>query len=104
MEQEYLTDAFIYGHNPMYTLTRSGRIEGAGDFEVRMQVKNGIIKDVDIKGDYFLVGDIEGDILSKLRGCALQRDALIDALPEEMGSTILHLRRDDLVRLILEKQ
>ena len=104
IEQEYHSDAFIYGHNPSYTLTHTGRIEGAGDFEVRMQVKNGIIKDVDIKGDYFLVGDIEGDILSKLRGCALQRDALIDALPEEMGSTILHLRRDDLVRLILEKQ
>ena len=104
MEQEYLTDAFIYGHNPMYTLTRSGRIEGAGDFEVRMQVKNGVVKDVDIKGDYFLVGDLEGDLLSRLRGCPLQRDALSGTLPERLDNTILHLDRDDLIELILKQQ
>ena len=59
MEQEYLTDAFIYGRNPRYTIVRRKRIEGVGELEVRLEVKNGIIKGADIKGDFFLVGDIE---------------------------------------------
>ncbi|MBO4658569.1 MAG: lipoate--protein ligase [Prevotella sp.] len=101
IEQEYLSEAFIYGNNPRYTLTRHGRIEGVGDFEVRMQLKNGIIKAIDIMGDFFLVGDIERGILSPLRGCALQREALEKALPLQTGDIILHLQKPDLIRLLL---
>ena len=47
MEQEYLTDAFIYGRNPRYTIVSRKRIEGVGELEVRLEVKNGIIKGAD---------------------------------------------------------
>lgn len=104
MEQEYLSEAFIYGHNPSYTLTRHGRIEGVGDFEVRMQLKNGIIKAIDIMGDFFLIGDIEQGILSHLRGCRLQREALEEALPLQTGDIILHLRKPDLINVLLNNE
>ena len=104
MEEEYLSEAFIYGHNPRYTLTRRGRIDGVGEFEVRMELKNGIIKAIDIMGDFFLVGDIEQGILSPLRGCALQRQALDEALPSHTGDIILHLRKTDLINLLLNNE
>ena len=101
MEQEYLTDAFIYGRNPRYTIVSRKRIEGVGELEVRLEVKNGIIKGADIMGDFFLVGDIERAILHPLRGCPLEREALQSALPDDMGDIILHLRKDHLIDLIL---
>ena len=104
MEQEYLSEAFIYGHNPSYTLTRHGRIEGVGDFEVRMQLKNGVIKAIDIMGDFFLIGDIEQGILTHLRGCRLQREALEEALPLQTGDIILHLRKPDLINVLLNNE
>ena len=104
MEQEYLSEAFIYGHNPSYTLTRHRRIEGVGDFEVRMQLKNGVIKAIDIMGDFFLTGDIEQGILSHLRGCRLQREALEEALPLQTGDIILHLRKPDLINVLLNNE
>ena len=101
MEQEYLTDAFIYGRNPRYTIVSRKRIEGVGELEVRLEVKNGIIKGADIMGDFFLVGDIERAILQPLRGCPLEREALQSALPDDIGDIILHLRKDHLIDLIL---
>lgn len=101
MEQEYLTDAFIYGRNPRYTIIRRKRIEGVGELEARLEVKNGIIRSADIMGDFFLVGDIEQAILQPLRGCRLEREALQSALPDDMGDIILQLRKDDLIDIIL---
>lgn len=101
MEQEYLTEAFIYGRNPRYAMVRRKRIEGVGELEARLEVKNGIIRSADIMGDFFLVGDIEQAILQPLRGCPLEREALTSALPDDLGDIILHLRKDQLIDLIL---
>lgn len=68
IESEYYTNEFIYGHNPAYSVVNSKRIEGVGEFEVRLEIKNGIIRKANIFGDYFLVGDIDGQILQPLRG------------------------------------
>ena len=53
--QEYLSDAFIYSNNPRYTLVKHRRIEGVGELEARIEVKNGIIKEVNLMGDFFLI-------------------------------------------------
>lgn len=67
LEQEYLSDEFIYGKNPRYTIVKKRRMEGVGDFEARIEVKNGIIKSVNLMGDFFLVGDLDNGLLKKLR-------------------------------------
>src|SRR3712207_3363366 len=54
IEQEYLTPSFIYGKNPSYTVIRKKRIDGVGELEVRMEVKNNCVKDINLMGDYFL--------------------------------------------------
>ena len=100
IEQEYLTDSFIYGNNPRYTLVRKGRIENVGELEIRMELKNHIIKEANIMGDYFLVGDIDNRILKPLHNVELNEEAVTNALPEKLDDIILNLQKEDFVRLI----
>ena len=102
MEKEYLSDEFIYGKNPRYTLVRKRRVEGVGDLELRLELKNGIIKSANLMGDFFLVGDVDNRLLVPLRGVALERTALEATIPERVDDLVLHLRRDDLLSLLLD--
>ncbi len=100
IEKEYLSDAFIYGHNPRYTIVRRRRLEGVGDMEVRMELKNGIIKEMNLLGDFFIVGDLDL-ITHRLRGVSLTREALTEVLPDDLGSIILHLDRSSFINLLI---
>ena len=103
IEKEYLTEEFVYGNNPKYTLVRKKRIETVGDIELRIEVKNRVIKGMSMLGDYFIVGDIDGDIIIRLKGVELVRDALREALPERLDNTILNLKKDDFIDIILNQ-
>ena len=48
LEKEYLTHEFIYGHNPRYSVIRKHRLEGVGEFEIRIELKNEIIKQINM--------------------------------------------------------
>lgn len=101
IEKEYLTEEFVYGNNPKYTIVRKRRIETVGDFEVRIEMKNGEIKGMVMLGDYFIVGDIDDTILRPLKGVRLEREALEKALPEQLDTAILNLRKADFIDLLL---
>ncbi|MGM9732730.1 MAG: lipoate--protein ligase [Prevotella sp.] len=103
IEKEYLTDEFIYGNNPKYTITRKGRIDNVGDFEIRLELKNGEIRSVAMLGDYFIVGDVDAMILKPLRGTMLDADALQQTLPDNLDEAILNLRKQEFVELLLGK-
>lgn len=103
IEEEYLTPEFIYGNNPHYNITRRGRIEGVGDFVVNMEMKNDIIKNVDIKGDFFLVGDIGHQLIERLRGIKLTAQDVSEALPDRIDDVILKLKKGDFVKLVTQK-
>ncbi len=102
IEREYLSEEFIYGHNPAYTTVRRERIEGVGELEVRMEVKGNVIRSVNLVGDYFLVGDLDNAVLKPLRGAALSRESLEKALPERLDDIILNLKREEFIGLILK--
>lgn len=101
IEQEYLSSDFIYGNNPKYTLVRHGRIENVGDMEIRMEVKNDIIKQINIMGDYFLIGDIGGLLIKPLINTPLTKDDIDKALPERLDNIIMNLNKTDFIKLIL---
>lgn len=102
LEKEYLSPEFIYGHNPKSVLTRNKRLEGVGEFEVRLELKNKIIKAINLMGDYFLVGDLDGRIVSSLTGVPYTREAISAALPERVDDIILHLQKEDLINIIID--
>ena len=102
IEREYLTDEFIYGNNPRYSLVRKGRIEGVGEMEVRMEVKNRVIKAINIVGDFFLVGDLDTQLLKRLKGVELTRESLEKALPERLDDVVRNLSRNEFIELIID--
>lgn len=104
LEREYLSKEFVYGNNPRYTVMRRRRIEGVGEMEARVELKNGIVKDLNLVGDYFLTGDLDGQIVARLRGVPLKREALTEALPERVEDVIMNLSRDSLVSLLLGEE
>ncbi|MGN0282051.1 MAG: lipoate--protein ligase [Prevotella sp.] len=101
IEKEYLTDEFVYGNNPKYTIIRKKRVEGVGDLEIRIELKNGEIKGMVMLGDFFIVGDIDSTIIRPLRGVRLEREALEAALPECLDSAILNLKKVDFIDAML---
>jgi lipoic acid synthetase/lipoate-protein ligase A len=102
LEQEYLSDEFIYGKNPQYTLVKQRRIENVGDFEARITLKNGVIQRVNLMGDFFLVGDLDKGLLDMLRGLPFTRDALRRRLPDRIDDIVMNLMTEDFVRLLTE--
>lgn len=102
IEKEYLSDEFIYGNNPRYSIVRRQHINNVGEIEVRMEIKNNIIKAANIMGDYFVVGDTDRGILLPLRGCELTHSALTQAMPERMDHYIMNLQKENFIQLLLQ--
>ena len=100
LEREYLEPAFVRGRRSHYTTVRHQRLEGVGEMELRLSVRGGVIEDLDLLGDYFVTGDVNEHILRPLRGVRLEREAILAALPPDVGSAILGLTRENLATLL----
>lgn len=102
MSRPYYTDSWIYGHNPRYTTHLTRRIDGVGEFCTYIELKNGVIKDINISGDFFLVGDLDEGLLARLRGISYDRESLMAALSDvEPGSVIAGLRRNEMIDILM---
>ncbi|NPD92618.1 lipoate--protein ligase [Xylanibacter muris] len=101
IEREYLSHEFIYGNNPKYTLIRKGHIDNVGNIELRMELKNNVIKSLTMLGDYFIVGEVDTRIVRPLKGVRLDRRHLTEVLPDRLDDVVLNLRRDDLIDIML---
>ena len=100
IEQEYLMPEFVYGNNPAYSVTRRERIEGVGEFELRLEVKNGTIRKANLLGDFFLVGDLDGELLAKLTGVAFDAESVARALDAVAPSgIIMTMTKEQLIEL-----
>lgn len=100
IEQEYLSPEFIYGNNPRYTVIKKRRIEGVGDLEARIELKNNVIRSVNLMGDYFLIGDQDSQLLDKLKGVPLERGVISRILPDRIDDVILNLYKEDFIDLL----
>lgn len=101
IEEEYLTPEFIYGNNPRSSLTLKKRIEGCGDFEIRIELKGGRIKDINLMGDYFLTGDIDKGLFPKLKDAEYKPEAVSRALEGiKTEEYIMNMTNDKFITLI----
>lgn len=98
---EYYTDEFIYGNNPAYSVVTRSRIEGVGEFEARIEVKDGIIRKANLMGDFFLTGDLDNTLLGKLRGVPYTPESVAQALSAaDVETTILNLKKEQLITIL----
>ena len=105
IEKELSSDDFVYGKNPKYSLVRKYRFEGVGTLEAHIELKNNIIGSINMVGDYFLLGDIDHDFLSLLKGCEFTREAVEERLDGIDLSTIIRgLKLRQFLRLLFGRE
>jgi lipoyltransferase/lipoate-protein ligase len=73
IEESYLKEDFIYGKNPNYTIKKKKKTE-AGIIEISLELKNNIVKRIEMLGDYFLVGD-EDEFLNNFKNVEFTKEA-----------------------------
>ncbi|RWZ55341.1 lipoate--protein ligase [Halobacillus fulvus] len=78
-EERYQNWDWNYGKSPKFNIQQSKRIEGAGTYDIRLDVEKGYIKNAKIYGDFFGVGDIN-EIEERLIGTKYERQAISDAI------------------------
>lgn len=104
IEKEYLSDEFIFGNNPRYSLIKKGYNE-SGDIEIRLEIKNGIIKDINIMGDYFLVGDIGEGIYKLLINTPYEKEAIGSLLQKvNIGEYIHNLTNPLFLQILFQAE
>ncbi|WP_449029896.1 lipoyl synthase [Prevotella melaninogenica] len=105
IEKELASDDFVYGKNPKYSLIQKHRFEGVGTLEAHIELKNNIIGSINMVGDYFLLGDIDHDFLSLLKGCEFTREAVEERLEDIDLSTIIRgLKQRQFLRLLFGRE
>lgn len=107
IEAGYYNEDFLYRHkdekNRTADIRRSVYIDGAGEFEVAINLKTDTtISELGIWGDFFVVGDIQSDILRPLEGVIYDRAALRKAIDSIDPSAVINkLSRNDLLNLLI---
>ena len=80
------------------------RIEGVGEFEAKMELRDGIVKKINLAGDFFIIGDIDNALLVPLIGVELTREALEKRLADtDVESIILKLSKQQFINFLLDK-
>jgi lipoic acid synthetase/lipoate-protein ligase A len=103
IEATYLTPEFILGNNPRCNLERSGRIEGVGEFKISMELNRNIIRDINIAGDFFLLGDLDA-ITTRLKGCQFTETEIEKALINlDLSRLIMNLKNKDFINLLMRQ-
>lgn len=100
IEEGYLTPEFILGNNPRCNMERSGRIDGVGEFKITLELNRNIIRDINIAGDFFLLGDLEM-ITGRLRGTHFTQTAVSEALSDvELSKIVMNLDKQKFLNLM----
>ncbi len=86
-KQRYGNWDWNYGKSPAFNMAHSERFP-TGGIDVRLQVKNGLIEDAHIYGDFFGVGDV-ADIENRLVGVSYDKAMISEALGDLEISTYL---------------
>ncbi|MBN2504596.1 MAG: lipoate--protein ligase [Bacilli bacterium] len=102
IEKTYLTLDFIYGKNPNYTLVRKGRVE-AGSFEISLELKNNVVKKLNMLGDFFIIGD-ESELLEKFKNIEFTKAKFQEKLSGvKLDDYIYNLKAADFLGILFEE-
>ncbi|MBD5308421.1 MAG: lipoyltransferase [Bacteroides sp.] len=102
IEAPYLTDRWLLGKSPRGSLSLSRRIDGVGDFAFDLVMRGGVIEDINLAGDFFLLADLDTSLLRFLRGARLLRESLSAALTGvDASRVIMGLSNDALIEMLI---
>lgn len=99
IESTYLTDDFIYGKNPNFTVYKKKKTE-AGVIEITLELKNSVVKKINMLGDYFLIGD-QDEFLNNFRNIEFSRPAFLEVLKRiNLNQYIYNLTDEDFLQIL----
>ncbi|MDY0011182.1 MAG: lipoate--protein ligase [Candidatus Izemoplasmatales bacterium] len=99
IESTYLTDDFIYGKNPNYTVSKKKKTE-AGVIEITLELKNNVVKKINMLGDYFLIGD-QDEFLNNFRNIEFSRPAFLEVFKRiNLNQYIYNLTDEDFLQIL----
>lgn len=107
IESNYYAPSFIYGNRGRARdgeglIVKNMRIEGVGEFNVNIKPAGNAVADINIAGDFFVVGDIDSMLLSRLKGVELNAAAIEAALKGvDTETVIMNLKKEQLINLLL---
>ena len=79
------------------------RIEGVGEIEARMELRDGVLRKINLAGDFFLVGDLDGSLLAPLSGVSFAPEAVAERLADvEVGNIIMNLSKKQFINFLFE--
>ena len=59
-----------------------------------------MIKKINLLGDFFIVGDMDGNITARLKNVRYTREDICEVLPDDLSNIIMNLKKEDLINLI----
>ncbi len=99
IEKTYLAESFIYGKNPNYTIKKKGKAN-AGIIEISMELKNNVVKKINMLGDYFLIGD-EDVFLNNFKNVDFNRDSFAKVLEKtNINDFIYNITADEFLNIL----
>ena len=99
IEKTYLKDDFIYGKNPNYTIKKKKKTE-AGIIEISLELKNNIVKKMNMLGDYFLIGD-EDEFLKNFKNVAYTKEEFSKVLNViNINNYVYNLSKEDFLQIL----
>ncbi len=102
LEQRYYDPSYLYGSTTQADTIRKGRIEGCGTVELWFSVRDNIISDVHLRGDFFDLGQASACFRKAFIGVPLTPDDLRQAIREHQPErSIRGLCQEALMRLLL---
>ena len=97
--ERYANWDWNYGKSPKFNMQHSHRFP-VGGIDVRIQVKKGIMEDVNIFGDFFGVGEVTV-IEESLKGIQYERQAISEALvPIDIPTYLGGITKEEFLQLI----
>lgn len=78
-DERYRSWEWNYGRSPSFNVQQKKRIEGAGTFDIRLLVEEGIIVEATIYGDFFGRGD-SNEVAAELIGTRYEASALKEVI------------------------
>ncbi|MFA5443893.1 MAG: lipoate--protein ligase [Bacteroidales bacterium] len=97
---KYRTDSWNYGKDTAYSTARKKRFAG-GNMEVLLNVRNGLIEEAKIYGDYFFLSPTR-DIEDALAGCPHREESIRKRFKNfRMEDYFRNIPPEDLIELLL---
>lgn len=91
LERPYYEDEWVFRARRRKPTRWLRRIDGVGEFQVDVTIdEKGLIQDLDLAGDFFLVGDLDTELTGRIKGVRYERQSIADALEGFDAGTVIY--------------